>query len=63
MKFKDLQALSKDQLDKKMEELQIELMKDRAQMSAGTPPKNPGMMKERRKTIAKIKALQANHHE
>jgi len=63
MKFKDLQALNKEQLVKKKEELQLELMKDRAQMSAGTPPKNPGLMKERRKTIAKIRSLQANQHE
>ncbi len=63
MKFKDLQALTKEQLEKKMEELQVELMKDRAQMSAGTPPKNPGLMRERRRTVAKIKSLQAKQHE
>ena len=40
-----------------MEDLKLELMKDYAQISAGTPPKNPGMIKERKKIIARIKSL------
>ncbi len=57
MKFQELKKLSQEDLDKKEKELGLELMKDYAQRSAGAPPKNPGLIKERKKTIAKIKTL------
>ena len=58
MKFKELQALSKDELEKKMHELRISLMKENAQIAIGTTPKNPGQVSIMKKTIAKIKTLQ-----
>ncbi|MBW3021014.1 50S ribosomal protein L29 [Candidatus Woesearchaeota archaeon] len=57
MKFSELKTMGREELEKKMEDLKLELMKDYAQISAGTPPKNPGMIKERKKTIARIKSL------
>jgi len=58
MKFKDLKELSNKDLENKVKEIRLELMKDYAQISAGTPAKNPGMIKERKKTIARIKTIQ-----
>jgi len=57
MKFKELKELNKNELVDKIKEIKLELMKDYAQISAGTPAKNPGMIKQRKKTIAKILTL------
>lgn len=58
MKHSELKKMGKEELEKKIEDLKLELMKDYAQISAGTPPKNPGMIKERKKIIARIKSIQ-----
>jgi len=57
MKHKELKNLSKEELDKKVVELKKELMKDNAQVAAGTIPKNPGKIYLARKTIARINTL------
>ena len=58
MKFKELQQKSKDELKKITEETKLELMKERAQVASGAMAKNPGKLKELKKTIAKIKQLE-----
>ena len=60
MKVSEIRKLSKEDLEKKEKEMREGLMQDRQNMSAGTPPKSPGLMRERRKTIARIKTI---HHE
>ncbi len=57
MKAKELRELSNDDLQNKLIELKKELMQDYAQISAGTSPKSPGMLKQRKKTIAKIMTI------
>jgi len=57
MNIKALREKKPEELKKQLEELHAEMMKDRAAISAGTPPENPGMMKERRRTIARILTL------
>lgn len=57
MKFKELKALSKDELEKKRTELRKELMKENTQISTGTSPKSPGKLRNMKKTIAKITML------
>jgi len=57
MKFKELKNMSKEEVQKKMNEIKKELMQDYAQISAGTPPKSPGMLRQRKKTIARILTL------
>jgi len=57
MKFKELKAMSKDELESKMKELKMELIKFNAQVSTGTIPKNPGQVRQTKKTIAKIKQI------
>jgi len=57
VKFKELKALSKDELEKKRTELRKELMKENTQISTGTSPKSPGKLRNMKKTIAKITML------
>ena len=57
MKAKELRDLSNEDLQNKLKELRKELMQDYSQISAGTPPKSPGMLKQRKKTIAKIMTI------
>jgi large subunit ribosomal protein L29 len=57
MKIKDLRSLSKEDLQKKMIELRRDLIKENAQIATGTTPKNPGKVRNMKKTIAKILTL------
>ena len=57
MKSKELRDLSNEDLQNKLKELRKELMQDYSQISSGTPPKSPGMLKQRKKTIAKIMTI------
>lgn len=54
MKLKELKNLSKAELEEKIPEIKKQLMKDYTQVSSGTIPKNPGLIKANKKTIAKI---------
>ncbi|MFW6263283.1 MAG: 50S ribosomal protein L29 [Thermotogota bacterium] len=57
MKFKDLKQKNKDDLNKLLKETKTELLKENAQVASGTMVKNPGKIKQLKKTIAKIKQL------
>jgi large subunit ribosomal protein L29 len=57
MKQKELKSLSKDQLKKKKEELEFELIKLNSQVASGTTPKNPGQIKNIKKSIARINTI------
>ena len=57
MKFKELQKLSDVELQKKMKETKIELIKLNGQVATGTTPKSPGQIKNLKRTIAKIHTL------
>ncbi|MFH1915887.1 MAG: 50S ribosomal protein L29 [Nanoarchaeota archaeon] len=57
MKFKELQGLSTEELQKKEDELSFELMKLNSQVASGTTPKNPSQIRNIKKNIAKIKTL------
>ena len=56
-KAKELKLLSKDELAKKLEEVQMNLVKANAQIATGTAPKSPGQVRVYKKTIARIKSL------
>jgi len=58
MKYKELKALSKEDLEKKYEEAKIELIKLNSQVATGITLKSPGQINQLKKTIAKIKTLQ-----
>ena len=46
--------MSHDDLIKRLDELKLELVKDRGQIAVGGSPSNPGRVKTLKKTIAKI---------
>jgi len=58
LKFKELKSLTKEDLEKKYLEVEIELIKVNAQVATGTTLKNPGQVKQLKKILAKIKTLQ-----
>ncbi len=60
MKLKELKTLPKMELNKKIEELQRELIKDNAQVAIGVVPKSPGKLKAAKKMVAKIKTILKN---
>ena len=52
--MKELTQLDADQLQGKMKELQLELIKLRAQVATGTTPKSPGRITQIKRNIARI---------
>ena len=54
LKTKETRAMSEEDLKNRLEELKKELIKHNAQIATGTTPKNPGMVKATKKTIARI---------
>ena len=58
MKYKEIKALNKGDLEKKYIEAQVELMKLNAQVATGANPKSPGQIRVLKKTIARIQTAQ-----
>lgn len=58
MNFKQISSLSDKDRQEKLKEIELELMKERAQIASGTAPKNPGLIRENKRTIARIKTLE-----
>lgn len=54
IKKNEFGQMNEKSLNDKLVELKKELMKYNSQRSSGTPPENPGRVKEVRKTIARI---------
>ena len=54
MRVKELRLLNEFELENKMMELKKELIKINSQIAIGTVPKNPGKVREIKRTIAKI---------
>lgn len=55
--FKELENLSDTDLSRKRAELELELVKLRAQVATGTAPKNTMQVRRNRRTIARILTL------
>ncbi|MFT4250513.1 MAG: 50S ribosomal protein L29 [Candidatus Woesearchaeota archaeon] len=58
MNFAELRALPAQERAEKKSELELELMKARAQIAAGTSPKNPGLVRKHKKMLARLKAIE-----
>ena len=58
MKVKELRGMSTKELGDKMLELKKELLKMRGQIAVGTVPKNPGQVKNLKRSIAQILFIQ-----
>lgn len=59
MKFQDIKKLPKDEQQKKLHELKIELMKLNAQVAIGTNPKNSKQIRDIKRTIARMETLKS----
>ncbi len=57
LRTKDIRKLSKKDLEKKLNELELELSKEKANTSVGATVVSPGRMNELKKTIARIKTI------
>lgn len=54
---KELRKLTKGEREKRLQDVQLQLMKDRGQAAAGTAPKNSAAIRNARRTIARIRTL------
>ncbi len=54
MKNKEMQAMPEDELKSKLTELRKELLRNNAQIAMKAAPKNPGQIRQIKKTIARI---------
>jgi large subunit ribosomal protein L29 len=57
LRTKDIRKLGDTELEKKLDELRLELAKERANISIGASVTSPGRIKEIRKTIARIQTM------
>ena len=53
----EIRKMSDKEIDKKLEELRLDLSKKKAQILVGGAPENAGKIKEIRKTVARIKTI------
>ena len=60
---KDMKKLNQEELSEKLKELKLELTKDMANVEVGGSVKNPGRLREIRKTIARILTEQSKKQE
>ncbi|MBI5355881.1 MAG: 50S ribosomal protein L29 [Candidatus Aenigmarchaeota archaeon] len=51
---KEMAAMAPKDMPKKIEELRLEIAKEKAQISVGAAPKNTGKLREMKKTIARL---------
>ncbi|MBI2545166.1 MAG: 50S ribosomal protein L29 [Candidatus Aenigmarchaeota archaeon] len=54
MKIKEIRAIDKKELSKKLSELRLELVKEIANVKRGRPIKNPGKIRVLKKSIARV---------
>ena len=57
LKTKEIKNYTPEELQKKVKELNLELMKLRSQVATGTTPKSPGQIRAIKRNIARIKTL------
>ena len=57
MKIKEMRKLKDEDLEKKLNELKLELLKERGNVEMGGNVKNPGRIKVIRRDIARILTL------
>ena len=57
LKSKQIREMKSDELNKKMSELRLELLKEQGNVKMGRPIKNPGKIKVQRKSIARISTI------
>jgi large subunit ribosomal protein L29 len=58
MKLKEIKSLERSSFDEKSSEMRKELVKINAQVAVGTALKNPGQVRQLKKTIARMLTIQ-----
>jgi len=51
---KEMNSMNEDDLKNKLNDIRKQLIKENAQIAVGTTPKSPGLIREMKKTIARI---------
>ncbi len=54
---KEIRGLKKEELDKRLQDAKLDLLKERGNIKMRRPIKNPGRIRELRRTIARILTL------
>ena len=54
LKADEIRNMTENELEEKMDDLKLELAKEKGKTDMGSFPENPGRIKEIKKTIAKI---------
>ena len=57
MKFAEIKGLDRNELISKLKELKMDLLMENAQIANKTTPKNPGKVRDTKKTIARIMSV------
>jgi len=57
LRSEEIRKMKSDERQKQLDELTVELLRERALVSAGGAPENPGKSKELRRTIARIHTI------
>jgi len=57
LKAKKIREMNNKEVQERLKELQLELFKESGSKEIGGTVKNPGQMKEMRRTIARIKTI------
>ncbi len=59
----EIRDMDADEQQEKLQDLNLELAKERGQIEVGGFPENPGRIKELRRTIARIKTIMREQEE
>ncbi|VVB61180.1 50S ribosomal protein L29 [uncultured archaeon] len=59
LKLKEAREMPKENLDKKLSEIRLELAKELGKIRVGGVAENPGKIREMKKTIARILTIQS----
>ena len=59
LKMRKIREMGEKELDERLKELRMELSKERGASEVGGTVKNPGKIKEMRKTIARIMLMKS----
>ena len=59
LKMRKIREMGEKELDERLKELRMELSKERGASEVGGTVKNPGKIKEMRKTIARIMMMKS----
>jgi len=57
LKIKQIREMKPEDLDKKLSDLRLELLKEMGNVKMGRAIKNPGKIKELRRTIARLSTV------